>query len=198
VQKREIGNTGATMDMSALMQSYGMATVVSCSLAIGAGKMMKAYPGLAKFGIVVPYFAVISASTANIILTRMQEMREGVPVMDADGNELGVSQKAGVQGVWKTTYTRLWMLPVAFLIIPPTTMLGIRTMLPYLAVNSKGLMTALEIGVILTCLQQALPLALAVLPQTMELDVTQLEPEFHSLRDKKGNPIKTVFANKGL
>ena len=46
--------------------------------------------------------------------------------------------------------------------------------------------------------QFALPLALAVQPQTMTLPVEKLEPEFQNRSDSKGNRITQVFANKGL
>ena len=46
--------------------------------------------------------------------------------------------------------------------------------------------------------QFALPLALAVQPQTMTLPAEKLEPEFQNRSDSKGTRITHVFANKGL
>lgn len=72
----------------------------------------------------------------------------------------------------------------------------------------------LELGIIYGALQAALPAALSVfpqvispaflplhlldLPQTLELPVKDLEPQFHSLVDSKGQPIQLLYANKGL
>ena len=35
-------------------------------------------------------------------------------------------------------------------------------------------------------------------PPTMELETKDLEEKFQGLKDKKGNPITKVYANKGL
>jgi len=48
------------------------------------------------------------------------------------------------------------------------------------------------------CISGMLPVALSILPTTMEMDVKSLEPEFQNLKNAKGEPISKVFANKGL
>ena len=40
------------------------------------------------------------------------------------------------------------------------------------------------------CMGLALPCALALLPEEMEIDVNELEEEFHNLKDKDGKKIK--------
>ena len=49
-----------------LAQSYALAVTASCSIAIGAKKMLATFPRLQAFGLLVPYFAVISAGTCNV------------------------------------------------------------------------------------------------------------------------------------
>lgn len=44
----------------------------------------------------------------------------------------------------------------------------------------------------------ALPAAIAVFPQTGELDTSSMEKEFQSLKDKDGQPIRQLYFNKGL
>ena len=44
----------------------------------------------------------------------------------------------------------------------------------------------------------ALPVAIAVFPQEMKIDVNVLEPEFRQAKDKSGKAIEYVLCNKGL
>ena len=58
---------------------------------------------------------------------------------------------------------------------------------------------ALETVVIAGCLGVALPMALAINPQLMSLDVDNLEPEFRNLTDAaSGERVRHVYAAKGL
>ena len=51
-------------------------------------------------------------------------------------------------------------------------------------------LVVIEVGCHLPCI--------AAFPQRLALDVTSLEPEFHDLVDAKGQPIQTLYSNKGL
>lgn len=44
----------------------------------------------------------------------------------------------------------------------------------------------------------ALPAAIAVFPQTGELNTRSMEKEFQDLKDKNGEPIQQLYYNKGL
>jgi len=55
-----------------------------------------------------------------------------------------------------------------------------------------------ELCLITGCISGMLPVALSLLPQRMEIDVSKLEPQFQNLKNAKGEPITKVFANKGL
>ena len=193
-----VNRSGAAVDMTQLGQSYLLAVAFSCTIAMSFGKLLQVYPALQAMGPFVPYVSVVAASTANMGFSRWDEWQKGVNVYDASGNDLGKSPKAGFQAVFQTLWTRCWMLPVALLIIPPVTLVAMRRLFTGLMANRAAALT-IEIGVILGCLQQALPLALALAPVTLELDVADLEPEFRGLVDKTtGRPVEKVFANKGL
>merc|ERR1712187_835195 len=98
-----VNRSGAEVDWSSLMQSYGLAVTASCGIALGAKKLIAAVPALSVAGPFVPYLAVISAGSANVSFTRMEEWRgKGISVCDADGNDLGMSLKAGQLGVLQT------------------------------------------------------------------------------------------------
>jgi len=192
-----VNRSGATVEWSSLLQSYALAVTASCSIAVGAGKLMKAVPSLQVMGPFVPYLAVISAGTANVSFTRMEEWNgKGVSIVDEDGNNLGMSKAAGQLGVLQTVLSRSCFLPIAPMVMPVLAMKALKGAAPFLTVGVMGVVT--ELVLITGCISGMLPVALAILPQKMELSVSSLEPEFQSLKDSKGQPITKVYANKGL
>lgn len=189
-----VNRSGAQVDWSALLTSYGLAVGASCSIAVGAGKLMKAVPALEVMGPFVPYLAVISAGSANVSFTRMDEWKgKGISVCDAEGKDLGMSRKAGQTAVMQTVLSRSCFLPIAPMVLP---VLAMKALKPFLKVRPVAI--AAEIVLITGCIAGMLPVALAILPQTMEIDASKLEPEFQNLKDSKGQPVIKVFANKGL
>jgi len=192
-----VNRSGATVDWSALLQSYALAVGASCSIAVAAGKLMKAVPSLQVMGPFVPYLAVISAGSANVSFTRMEEWKgQGVAIVSEEGKELGLSLAAGQMGVFQTVLSRSCFLPIAPMVMPVFAMKFLGRAVPILTVGALGICT--EIVLICGCISTMLPCALAILPQKMEIPVSKLEPEYQNLKDSKGQPITKVFANKGL
>merc|ERR1711990_643672 len=74
---------------------------------------------MASLGPFVPYVAVVAAGSCNVAFTRMDEIQNGVAVMDAEGKEYGRSITAGRTAVFKTVTTRSAFLPIFPLLIPP-------------------------------------------------------------------------------
>lgn len=188
-----VNRSGATVDWGPILQAYGLAVGSAVSIAVGAGWLVKAVPALRVMGPFVPYLAVISAGSSNVGFTRMEEWNGmGVPILDGDGKELGLSQMAGQQAVLQTVLTRSCFLPIFPMVVPPLIMKS----LP--AIGFAPVAIAVECVVIAGCIGFMLPVALSILPQKMELSVSKLEPQYQNLKDSKGNPVLTVFANKGL
>jgi len=189
-----VNRSGASVDWSSLLQSYGLAVGASCSIALGAKKLIAAVPALEVLGPFVPYLAVISAGSANVSFTRMEEWTgKGCSVVDEEGKDLGMSLKAGQQGVLQTVITRSCFLPIAPMVLP---IIGMKILSPILIIPGSAVVA--ELVLITVCISGMLPVALAILPQKMALDVKSLEPQFQGLKDSKGNPVTTVYANKGL
>ena len=183
-----VNRAGPTVEMGPLVQSYVLAVGSACGIAIGAKSLLKAVPALQAFGLFVPYLAVITAGTCNVGFTRMDEIRNGIDVSDADGNVLGRSVAAGKIAVFKTVTTRSCFLPIFPLVIPPLTMKALGAV----AGLVPGSAAAIVAGSIITCsMSIGLPAALALAPLRMELDPTSLEPEFHALKGKDGKPMTT-------
>jgi len=183
---------GTDIDMTSVFKSYALAVLASGSIAIGSSKMMAAYPAIAAAGPFVPYLAVISAGTANVAFTRMDEVNNGVHVFDGDGKDHGKSISAGRTAVFKTVTTRSCFLPIFPLLIPPAIMAALPLKPQTLPHNLVSLV------VITACLTVALPMALAIEPGQMALPATDLEPEFQGRKDAKGETITTFYASKGL
>ena len=182
--------------MSALGQSYALAVTVSCCIAIGASRMLKSYPSLQAFGFFVPYIAVISAGSCNVGFTRMDEIRNGIFVADADGKVVGRSIVAGQTAVYKTVTTRSMFIPFFSLCGPPLIMKAVYATGAVAAGSAAAI--ALEVGAVTAMLALGLPIALALQPLQMELDVASLEPEFHGLTNADGSALRHVYASKGL
>jgi tricarboxylate carrier len=187
---------GPEVAMGPLAQSYALAVTASCTIAIGFSRLLKAYPRLQTFGILVPYFAVISAGSCNVAFTRMDEIQNGIDVADRDGTIVGRSIAAGRQAVFQTVTTRSMFIPLISLVGPPLFMKGVYAT-GVLAAGGAAAM-AVEVGAVAVALAFGLPIALSIQPLQMELDVTSLEPQFHALQHKDGSPIRQVYASKGL
>ena len=190
-----VNRSGATVDTSQIAQAYGLAVGVSCSIAVGARKLVEAGPPWVKrLGIAVPYAAVVSAGAANVAFTRMPEMQDGVPISAPDGTNLGTSKAAAQSAVVNTVLSRNLLLPIAPMLLPPILNAALRSVVPLGPIAAAIAETTFVAGSIFG----ALPVAIAVFPQEMKIDTSVLEPEFQSRVDKKGNKIEYVLCNKGL
>jgi len=196
---RNIG--GEAMSSSAIAASYAGAVVASCSLALGLGhwvNKLNAQPS-AGFGVrvlrgAVPFVSVASAGVVNVALMRRKEATDGIPVKDAEGNERGISIRAGKQAVTEVALTRV-ALPAPILLFPPALMaIWDRTF----GKSRPTWRPIVQVPVITACLWLALPLAIGLFPQESAVPAAKLEPQFHNLTDSKGNKIDTFYFNKGL
>ena len=191
-----VNRAGPTVDFGPLAQSYALAVTSACSIAIGAGKLLAAVPRLRTLGPFVPYLAVITAGSCNVGFTRMDEIRNGIDVADAEGNVLGRSIAAGQVAVFKTVTSRSMFLPIFPLVIPPLVLQGAMAAGVVAAGGTAAML--LELGTITVSMSIGLPAALALQPLQMELDVSSLEPEFQQLRSKDGAKVTHVYASKGM
>ena len=188
--------SSAEVEMTTIATSYGLAVGTACSLALGAGVLVKRVPALARVGLLIPYLATVAAGSTNVGFTRMNEMTEGINVFDEEGNDLGISVQAGRTAVLNTVLTRSMFLPVFPLLFPPMIMQAIKKSN---MIRAGGPLIAAEVLTITFFMGIGLPCALAIQPQKMVLDVNDLEEHFRlALDPKTGKPREVVYANKGL
>ncbi|XP_064382477.1 sideroflexin-5-like isoform X3 [Halichondria panicea] len=138
----------------------------------------------------IPYPAVACASTINTVLMRNHELTEGIEVVDDKGNVVGTSKIAAKKAVTQTAITR-FVLPAPILVIPPIIMTAIEKT-DFIRKFPK-MHLPIQAMVCTVCFGLALPASIALFPQIIEIDVTNLEPEF---REKTSR--QTLFFNKGL
>lgn len=192
-------NASNQMSNSQIMLAYGGAVAVSCSLAAGLSQLVKKAPSLspalrATLSRFVPFTAVATAGVVNVFLMRKNEMTEGIAVQDKDGNVVGKSQRAGLFALTQTSISRC-LTTAMVMAVPPIIMAGAeKTLLK----RYPKLHWPVNLGVITGMLFAALPIAIAVFPQNCSVSAKLLEPQFHNLKDAKGNPIDTLSYNKGL
>ena len=195
-----VNRSGASCDTSQLAQAYVLACSVACGIGVGASKLVeRGPPWIKRLGILVPYTAVVSAGAANLALTRLPEIRSGAPIASVpDGEALGSSSSAAVESVRQVLLSRICMLPIMPMILPPLALSAIKSAVPLLRTNRPAAI-ATEVSLIASSIYFCLPAAIAVFPQEMVIPVSKLEPEFQGRRSKAtGAPVEFVTCNKGL
>ncbi len=189
--------SGKDFDLQSALKAYGLAVGSACTLAYGLGKAYeRAPPSIKKWGVLIPCLATAAANVSNLVLTRADEAVTGAMVTDAEGKEWGKSKVAGYTGLAQTASTRAVMLPASCLLLPPAVE-ALASKLKVLPTGNVPL-TLFRLTLIYLSLQGALPACLAVFPQKVTYDVNELEEQFRNLKDSKGQPIKTLYSNKGL
>jgi len=176
-----------------LGMAYLGATGGALTVGLGLNALTKSLPPI--FGRYVPFAAVAAANCINIPLMRQQELIDGVPVTDADGNRLGISQKAATQAVGLTVFSRVTMALPGMCITP--------VIMNYLdgkkfMKRMPQLASPIQVGLVGVILVFATPLCCAIFPQTSSLAVSSLEPELQEAIKKKNENITHVYFNKGL
>ncbi|KAF2078663.1 hypothetical protein CYY_000034 [Polysphondylium violaceum] len=193
-------NASNTMSNRQVLEAYGSAVGISCSLAVGLGwgvdKLKIASPALLSgLKMMVPFTAVTSAGIANVLIMRKNEMIDGIDVKDKDGNIVGKSQVAGKSAVMKVAVSRA-ATSFPALLLPNILMKGFER----LSVVQKYPWTKLplNLAIIGAIFNTSLPAAIALFPQESTISAKDLEPQFQNLKDKNGNPITEFIYNKGL
>jgi tricarboxylate carrier len=182
-----------------LVTGYLGAVAASVSIAVGLNQLVKRAriteqlrTMLSRF---VPYPAVATASTANMLLMRRTELKNGIAIKDHEGTVHGFSQKAAETAIFQTMLSRV-VLPAPLLLIPPLAMMAIEKT-PLLRLLPRARLPV-EATVCVLSFVFGLPFAISLFPQEGSIPSAQAEDRFRQLRDSKGQPIPTFYFNKGL
>ncbi|KAF5304185.1 hypothetical protein FQR65_LT08079 [Abscondita terminalis] len=185
----------AQLSNSHLLTSYACATGGALTTALGLNHLVKNASPIV--GRLVPFVAVAAANCVNIPLMRSQELIDGTPVYDDNGNRLGLSKNAARDGIIQVTFSRVAMAAPGMVLVPV-----VMNRLDRLGTLRKAPWMALPIQVSLVgfCLTFATPLACAVFKQKAEIKYDNIEPELKEKLDQKfgSSPPQSLWYNKGL
>jgi hypothetical protein len=190
------------MSNATLMTSYSLAVGSALAVAFGlATAIQKRYPAekakqLMKF---VAFPSAVVASTLNCYIVRSPEIESGIPLMDADGNNVlpgETSVEAATRGVNSTTFSRaVLQAPVYFL---PPLLLALGPFHRHLAKNPIR-RVPLTTFLLLSSFGIGLPTTVAMFPQIASISPDEAEDKFQHLRDAKTEkPYTAYYYNKGL
>ncbi|CAO3671106.1 unnamed protein product [Rhizopus stolonifer] len=192
-------NKTTPMSLKETSIAYLSAVTTSCALAVGLNQAVPRLKISANIKSLcmklVPFSAVAAAGTVNVFLMRGKEIRDGIDVFTQQGENVGKSKTAGFSAVSQVAVSRV-LTNAPVLIIPPV-LLGHLQKTEFIKARPR-LVTPINFGLIAFSLMTALPAAIAVFPQTGELNTRLMEKEFQDLKDKNGEPIQQLYYNKGL
>ncbi|XP_070508998.1 sideroflexin-1-3 [Chironomus tepperi] len=177
-----------------LMTSYCMATSGALVTALGLNRLAKNLTGVLPK--LVPLAAVAAANCVNIPLMRLQELKNGVPVIDENGKEYGSSVTAAQQGIAAVTLSRIFMACPGMVLTPVlVNYLEKKTTVFKRFPWANSPIQILFCGFVLTF---ATPLCCAIFTQKASISVNSLEDDLKQKIKKESPNVQTVYYNKGL
>ncbi|TMW42652.1 hypothetical protein DOY81_012268, partial [Sarcophaga bullata] len=90
-----------------LLTSYVLATGGALTTALSLNRIVKNLNPL--IGRLVPLAAVAAANCINVPMMRLQELKNGVTLLDEQNNEMGISKKAAAVGITAVVASRIAM-----------------------------------------------------------------------------------------
>ncbi|KAH8247333.1 hypothetical protein KR038_002739 [Drosophila bunnanda] len=176
-----------------LVTSYCLATGGALATALSLNRAVKNMNPLV--GRLVPLVAVAAANCINIPCMRMQELRNGVVLLDENNTEMGVSKKAAAVGISAVILSRIAMA-IPGMTLTPMLMNNLEKR-GFLAKypRSNAPIQTLFCGFVLIF---ATPLGCAFFKQRAGIKVDSLESEVRDSIKKKRPELDTVWFNKGL
>ena len=184
-----------------LVKAYFIAWAASIGVGLGVKNLIGPFESLFKgskaffFMFTISFIANSAANGTNLLVIRNKEYREGIPVLTEDGQEVGISKKVGKSAVLQTALTRC-MMPILPLGLPTISFFLLDKM--KLIPKNQALRVLQQWVVFTYSIMFSPAMSWALFPQVTKINTSKLEPEFHNLKDKNGNPITELYYNKGL
>uniref|UniRef100_A0A0B7A4M3 Sidoreflexin n=1 Tax=Arion vulgaris TaxID=1028688 RepID=A0A0B7A4M3_9EUPU len=174
---------------------YVGAVTAAVSIAVGLSAVIKRASGFGHTTKVliqrfVPFPAVATASTCNVLLMRNSELYEGIEVVDKSNKVVGTSKVAAKKALAETALTRMF-LPAPILLIPPVIMSFLEKR--QFLIRSPRLHLPINAVVCTLAFGCALPVAIALFPQFSEIRRDKLE---HEIQEETSEDV--LYYNKGL
>ncbi|KAM8704839.1 hypothetical protein ACLKA7_009318 [Drosophila subpalustris] len=178
---------------SQLLTSYCLATSGALGTALTLNNMVKKMNPL--IGRLVPFVAISAANCINLPCMRMQELRNGIVLLDEKNNEVGSSKKAAFVGISSVVISRICMaipgMTLTPLLINHLDNIGFLKKYPYMNAPIQTVFCGLV-------LIFATPMGCAFFSQRAAIKVDSLETEVRDSIKKARPDLDTVWYNKGL
>ncbi|KPA80848.1 putative mitochondrial sre-2/carboxylate carrier-like protein [Leptomonas pyrrhocoris] len=193
------------LPMRELCLGYCVATCTACGISYAMSKMAASSAAVGGFWkLMIPYTAVACANIANLGVIRFRDVLQGIAVQDpetgTDLNDGTPSAVAGRLAVAQVGLSRV-MIPVPLMLLPPVFMnflfhpvKGI----PFFVKRHTQLYLPMNVLTLVSVLCVALPMSIAVFPQTTVVPVTWLEKSFQGRKNDLGHAVTHAQFNKGL
>ncbi|CBY21947.1 unnamed protein product [Oikopleura dioica] len=175
----------ADISTAELSANFLGATTLASGTALGIKKF--APKSMARLS---PFFAVCAANGLNTSLMRSNEIKNGIPVLDEHGNELGKSSIAAQRAVGQVIVQRI-SCAIPAMALPLLGMIFLEKRYPALAKSKVGAPAA-QVALVGFGLLFGNPLTCALFKQQSEISGGSLEPELAL------DPQIRAFYNKGL
>ncbi|XP_037949304.1 sideroflexin-1-3 [Teleopsis dalmanni] len=176
-----------------LLTSYVLATGGALTTALSLNRLVKNLNPL--IGRLVPLAAVAAANCINVPMMRLQELKNGVTLLDENNNEVGISKKAAAVGITAVVASRIAMATPGMALTPVLIeALEKRGFLKRFPRASAPIQT-LFCGFVLIF---ATPLGCAFFSQRASINVSSLEADVQEDIKKKNDKLNEVWFNKGL
>lgn len=168
-------DTSRPLDQNRMMTAYAASTGVAWGVSLGAIGLFARLPRLRLLGLIVPHTAVACAGAISTVVNAEVELRDGVSVVDAAGNELGKSREAAKATVSRAVLLHGMLVPSCALLLPVVTMRGL--VVPRMMQTAPIRMWTVSAALVLGCSCVVTPLVAATVPPVVDLTPEQLEPE---------------------
>lgn len=185
------------LDNSTIGTAYLTATSTATVVAIGFNKYgMKIVPASLKplFARFVPFTAVAAANMINIPMMRQNELKDGIPLVDEEGNKLGTSIVAAQHAIPKVVESRITIAAPGMLLLPVIMTSLEKRGYKFGRLASCCVQTALLGGFLLVMV----PVGCSLFAQQQSISVDDLEPAVRDRIKEKHKGLQTVYYNKGL
>lgn len=147
----------------------------------------------------VAFPSAVVASSLNCYIVRSPEIDTGVPLVNADGEDVapGITSKVAARnGVNSTTASRaILQAPVYFL---PPVLMGSVPFFKNMIKRNPAISVPMTTYLVLVAFGLGLPSTVAIFPQMAQIEAKDCEAEFQGLKDKNGKPYEKFYYNKGL
>ena len=186
---------GRAPPVERLGAAYAAAIGSAVGIFVGWKRAVARFPVFAGLGIFAPYPAAAGANVVNTLMMRLQELDDGVAVVDESGATVGVSKVAARRAVTDTIVTRL-ALPAGNFLLTPLAYVALErgTPLGRAVLRRPWLALPCQIATTVACFAVCVPASLAIYPPVVSVPAADLEPEI-AARVPAG---ATLRYNKGM